>query len=85
MPGPGRTTAQAGCEGMDRHDHPLRMQGRKARVSGVIGAVEPIQTLFHPCGSDVAVGRDDRSVIKLHDEGRVILTPVGVNHQAAKV
>jgi hypothetical protein len=47
----------------------------------VIGSVEQVQPPFDLGGIGVAVGGDDRAVVDLHQQGRIILAPVGVDHQ----
>ena len=70
---------------MDRENHPPRPQRGKPAIGGVIGTIELVQPPLHLLGTGMAVRGDDGAVIQLHHQGRVILTPVRVDHQTAEI
>ena len=67
---------------MHGNDHPPF--GHLA-IGVVIGPIKSRQTLFNLGRADMAIGRDDGSVIQLHHQRRIILAPVWVNHQSAEI
>ncbi len=85
MPRAGLAALEAGGEAVDCHDHPIRAQGGKAGIGGVIGAIEAVKPVLDPSRRDVAIRGDDGAIVKLHHQGRVILAPVRVDHQAREV
>ena len=51
----------------------------------MVGAVQGGQTPLNVMRCNPCIARNDRAVIKLHHQRRVLLAPIGVNHQTAEV
>ena len=50
--------------------------------SGVVGPVISGKSTFDFGGIGPAVFGDNRAVVELHDKGRVVFAPVGIDHEA---
>ena len=85
MPGPVGPPDEPGGEAVDGADHRIDLPRGQPFKRVVIGPVEGVQPPFDLGRIDVAVGRNDRAVIKLHHQCRVILAPVGVDHEAREI
>ena len=51
----------------------------------MIGAVEPVEAALDVVRRGVAIAGNDGAVIEAHHQGRIILAPVWVDHEARKV
>jgi len=79
-----RAAAQLRRKAVDRHQDRAGARG-ETRLSVVVGAITQIQTRLALCGVRVAVGGDDRAVIELHQECRIVFATVRVDHEARKI
>ena len=85
MPGPGRAAIEAGGKAMHGDiDRIGGAGGGEAGDLGVVGAIKRIQATGAFGGIGGAIALDHSAIIKLHQQGRVILAPVWVDHQPRK-
>jgi hypothetical protein len=57
---------EAGGKGVDRDDHCVIAPRGKLGIGGMIRAIEPREPLLDPGRIQLAIGRNDRAVIKPH-------------------
>ena len=81
LPGPRRAPGELRRKGVHRDDHGIGAAPGKGGIGGVIGPVQPVEPFFAHRRVRVAVAGDDRAVIEAHEERRVVLAPVRVDHQ----
>ena len=69
---------------MHRNDRDVGTCGQFGQciMIGAVQAIDPLLALSVRYGP---VAGNNRPVVKLHDQGRIVLSPVRVNHQPRKV
>ena len=85
MPGPGRAPAQLRGKAVDGHDHRIGAARGQLRQCGVIGAVAAVEPLLQRLGAGMAIGGNDRAVVKLHQQRWVIFAAVRIDHKAREI
>ncbi len=82
--GPWSAAVEARGEAVDRDDHGVVAPRGKARVGSVVGAIIGVEAAGEFDFVSVAIAGDDGAVVKTHQQGRVILAAVQINHQPGK-
>lgn len=70
---------------MDGDDHRVITPRSKLSIGGVIGPIETLQTFMNSRRIQIPIGRNDGAVIKPHDQSRIILAAVRINHQTREI
>ena len=85
QPGPRRAAHERGREAVHGEDDRVGAPRREAGDGVVVGPVEAREPVLDACRVDAAVCRDQRAVVELHHQRRVVLAAVGVDHQPREV
>ncbi|VVT14558.1 hypothetical protein RV134_270160 [Roseovarius sp. EC-HK134] len=85
MPRARWASAQLRRKAVDRDNDGIGAACGEFGQGGVIGAIEPVKAAVDILGFRVAIAGNDRAIIQAHHEGRVILAPVWVDHEAREI
>jgi uncharacterized membrane protein YciS (DUF1049 family) len=85
MPRSGRAPAKLGRIRMHRNDHSVILARGQLGKSVVIRAMKGLDPAVSLSVIGVAVARDNRAVIKFHQQGWVIFAAVWINHKAREI